>query len=128
MGLGPARASGGDLPSARALLIVAVACEPAAGAGAAAVQPRLYSYLAQGTILHLGPQPLPLQPRGAGRARGGHVLDAVSPFWRHTTAPYGPLFLGLVSLIVGRDRVASDRRASLLVRLLELIGSALVAV
>ncbi len=30
-----------------------------------------------------------------------HVLAAVSPFWRHTTAPYGPLFLGVVSLVAG---------------------------
>ena len=35
--------------------------------------------------------------RSVGQA---HVLGAVDPFWRHTTAPYGPLFLWIVSGIV----------------------------
>ena len=55
------------------------------------------------------------------------MLDAVSPFWRHTTAPYGPLFLGLLSLVaaaVGDHLVAGV----LLARLLELAGAALLAV
>ena len=56
-----------------------------------------------------------------------HVLAAVSPFWRHTTAPYGPLFLELVSLVVG---ITGQHLIGgvLLVRLLDLIGLALVAV
>ena len=56
-----------------------------------------------------------------------HVLAAVSPFWRHTTAPYGPLFLELVSLIVG---VAGSHlvAAVLLARALELAGLVLLAV
>jgi uncharacterized membrane protein YciS (DUF1049 family) len=54
------------------------------------------------------------------------VLAAVSPFWRHTTAPYGPLFLELVSAIVG---LAGSHLivAVLLCRALELIGVALMA-
>ena len=60
----------------------------------------VYSYLAQGTILHLGHNPYQSRPGGPGRARAPAALAAVSPFWRHTTAPYGPLFLG-------RERVVS---------------------
>jgi alpha-1,6-mannosyltransferase len=87
----------------------------------------VYSYLAQGTILHLGHDPYRQAPAilaGLGR---GHTLAAVSPFWRHTTAPYGPLFLELVSLIVGitgQHLIAGV----LLCRVLDLIGLALVAI
>ena len=87
----------------------------------------VYSYLAQGTILHLGHSPYHQSPvilAGLGR---GHVLAAVSPFWRHTTAPYGPLFLELISLIVG---ITGSHLIGgvLLCRALELIGLGLLAV
>jgi alpha-1,6-mannosyltransferase len=60
----------------------------------------LYSYVAQGTLVHLGLSPYRVPP--AVLAGLGHpaVLHAVSPFWRHTTAPYGPLFLWLASIVV----------------------------
>ncbi len=61
----------------------------------------VYSYLAQGTILHLGHNPYHDQPVILGQLGHQHVLAAVDPFWQHTTAPYGPLFLELVSWIVG---------------------------
>jgi hypothetical protein len=53
-----------------------------------------------------------------------HVLDAVSPFWRHTTAPYGPLFLWIVSAFSGTGLVIGV----LLIRALELVGFALLVV
>jgi hypothetical protein len=87
----------------------------------------VYSYLAQGLILHLGHSPYHTAPAALARLGHQHVLDAVSPFWRHTTAPYGPLFLGLLSLVaavVGNHLVAGV----LLTRLLELVGAALLAV
>ncbi len=87
----------------------------------------VYSYLAQGTIAHLGRNPYHDPPTILAQLGHRHVLDAVSPFWRKTTAPYGPLFLGLVSGIVsltGSHVVAGV----LAVRGLELIGFALVAV
>lgn len=86
----------------------------------------LYSYYAQGTILHLGVNPYDHAPVVLAGLHRGHVLAAVSPFWRHTTAPYGPLFLELVSVIVG---LAGSHliAAVLLCRALELIGVALVA-
>ncbi len=87
----------------------------------------IYSYLAQGLILHLGHSPYHTAPAALAGLGHQHVLDAVSPFWRHTTAPYGPLFLGLLSLVaavVGNHLVAGV----LLTRLLELVGAALLAV
>jgi alpha-1,6-mannosyltransferase len=87
----------------------------------------VYSYLAQGLILHLGHSPYHTAPAALAGLGHQHVLDAVSPFWRHTTAPYGPLFLGLLSLVaaaVGNHLVAGV----LLARVLELAGAALLAV
>jgi hypothetical protein len=87
----------------------------------------IYSYLAQGTILHLGHNPYQQAPVVLAGLHRGHVLAAVSPFWRHTTAPYGPLFLELVSLVVG---ITGQHLIGgvLLVRVLDLIGLALVAI
>lgn len=86
-----------------------------------------YSYLAQGTVLHLGENPYRTPPAVLAGLGHGHLLAAVSPFWRHVSAPYGPLFLGLMSVIValtGAHLVAGV----LLVRGLELAGVALIAV
>ena len=92
----------------------------------------VYSYIAQGTILHLGHNPYNTAPAALAGLGQDHVLSAVSPFWRHTTSPYGPLFLGLMSVVVsitgshliagvlrnararaGRRRPARDLRAAL---------------
>lgn len=86
----------------------------------------VYSYLALGTLLHLGLNPYHDAPSVLAGLGHGHVLATVSPFWRHTTAPYGPLFVGLSGLIVsitGSHLIAGV----LLVRLSELIGLALAA-
>ena len=87
----------------------------------------VYSYLAQGTILHLGANPYHVVPAVLAGLHHGHTLAAVSPFWRHTTAPYGPLFLELVSLIVG---ISGQHLIAgvLLCRVLDLIGLGLLAV
>jgi hypothetical protein len=87
----------------------------------------VYSYLAQGTIAHLGRDPYHDPPTILAHLGHARLLQAVSPFWRKTTAPYGPLFLGLVSGIVavtGSHVVAGV----LAVRGLEVIGFVLVAV
>ncbi len=83
-----------------------------------------YSYLAQGTLVHLGLDPyrdVPAVLAGHGQA---HVLSAVDPFWRHTTAPYGPLFLWIGSAFTGVSLIVGV----LLIRALELVGFALLAV
>jgi hypothetical protein len=87
----------------------------------------IYSYLAQGTIGHLGLNPYHATPAILGRLGQAHVLSAVDPFWRHVTAPYGPLFLGVISLIVsvtGQHLVAGI----LAVRAFDMLGLLLVAV
>ena len=72
----------------------------------------VYSYLAQGTILHLGHNPYQQAPAVLAGLHRAHVLAAVSPFWRHTTAPYGPLFLELMSVIVGITGTPPGRRGA----------------
>jgi hypothetical protein len=86
----------------------------------------VYSYLAQGTIAHAGLNPYHRPPTVLAHLGHGHVLSAVSPFWRHTTAPYGPLFVALVGLLVG---VTGSHliAGALAVRGLELIGLGLLA-
>jgi hypothetical protein len=87
----------------------------------------VYSYLAQGELLHLGLNPYGVGPVALAAHGQAHVLDAVSPFWRHTTAPYGPLFLGLVSPVsafASRHLVL----AALLVKAIDAIGLVLLGV
>lgn len=87
----------------------------------------VYSYIAQGTILHLGHNPYNTAPAALAGLHQSHVMSAVSPFWRHTTSPYGPLFLGLMSLVV--SITGSHLIAGVLVtRALELVGVGLLAV
>jgi len=87
----------------------------------------VYSYLAQGTLVHLGLDPYHVAPTALAQHGQAHVLDAVSPFWRHTTAPYGPLFLWIVS---GLAALAGSHLVlgALLIRALELVGLILLAV
>ncbi len=85
----------------------------------------VYSYLAQGTIAQLGLNPYHVAPAALGRLGHPVVMNAVDPFWRHATAPYGPLFLAVMSGIsaaVGSHLIAG----ALLTRILALIGLVLV--
>ena len=83
-----------------------------------------YSYLAQGTLVHLGLDPYRDAPAVLATHGQAHVLGAVDPFWRHTTAPYGPLFLWIVSWFAEASHVLGV----LLIRALELVGFVLLAV
>jgi hypothetical protein len=96
-------------------------------AGPALFSRDAYSYLAQGTLVHLGVNPYHDAPVALGHLGHQHVLNAVAPFWRRTTAPYGPLFLGVISLLVG---ISGSHLVLgvLLVRLFELVGIVLLAV
>jgi alpha-1,6-mannosyltransferase len=117
----------GALPSSRALILIAVAWLAPLALAPPLFSRDVYSYLAQGTILHLGLNPYHTAPSALGPLGHRHVLDAVSTFWRHTTAPYGPLFLELISAIVaiaGAHLIAGV----LLSRLVGLAGLALLAV
>jgi alpha-1,6-mannosyltransferase len=86
----------------------------------------IYSYLAQGEILHLDLNPYHDGPAVLAAHGHGHLLAAVSPFWRQTTAPYGPLFLGITAPIAGATS-AHLIAGVLLARLFELAGVALIA-
>lgn len=87
----------------------------------------IYSYLAQGTIAHVGLNPYQHAPAELARLGYPQVLRGVDPFWKHQTAPYGPLFVGAVSLIVG---VTGSHlvAGAVLVRLFDVVGLVLLAV
>jgi alpha-1,6-mannosyltransferase len=87
----------------------------------------IYSYLAQGALAHLGLNPYHVSPAVLARHGQAHILSAVDPFWRHQTAPYGPLFVGVISLITaitGSHLIAG----ALLIRAFDLIGLILLGV
>jgi hypothetical protein len=86
----------------------------------------VYSYLAQGTLVHLGHSPYREAPIALGHLGHQHVLNGVDAFWRKTTAPYGPLFLGVISLLVG---VTGSHLVlgAIVIRLFDLIGIAVLA-
>jgi alpha-1,6-mannosyltransferase len=107
-------------------LITALWCLPLV-LGAPLFSRDVYSYLAQGTIAHLGLSPYHAAPTVLARLGHGHVMSAVDPFWRRQTAPYGPLFVGVISLIAGLT--GSQLVAGvLLIRAFDLIGLVLLAV
>jgi alpha-1,6-mannosyltransferase len=120
LGLGRRLPSRGPLLAIAAAWIVPLALAPPL------FSRDLYSYYAQGTLLHLGVSPYHHPPAVLAGLHHGHVLAAVSPFWRHTTAPYGPLFLAIVALIAG---VAGSHLIAgvLLTRGLALVGIGLFA-
>jgi hypothetical protein len=118
---------GRTLPSRRALLTIAAVWALPLALAPPLFSRDIYSYLAQGTILRLGHSPYHTAPAALAGMGHQHVLDAVSPFWRHTTAPYGPLFLGLlaaVSAVAGSHLVAG----ALLTRVMGLAGMLLLAI
>ena len=109
------------------LVIIAVLWLAPLALGPALFSRDAYSYLAQGAVLHVGANPYRTAPGALAGGAHAPLLAAVSPFWRHTTAPYGPLFLGVMSVIVG---VTGNHLVAgvLLTRLIELAGVGLLAV
>jgi len=61
----------------------------------------IYSYLAQGMLAHLQLSPYQYPPAVLGVVGFGNLLKVVSPVWRMTTAPYGPVFLWLAGWLAG---------------------------
>lgn len=86
----------------------------------------VFSYLAQGDLLRLGINPYEHGPAALAGAHAQPLLATVSPFWRHTPAPYGPLFVGLSALVVGLTGTHLVAGV-LLMRLVELVGLGLLA-
>ncbi len=87
----------------------------------------IYSYFAQGTIAHLGLSPYHSPPAVLGQLGHQRVLQGVDPFWRQATAPYGPLFLGVIGLLVGLTG-SHVIAGAVAVRLLGFTGWVLLAV
>ncbi len=114
-----------DAVSMRALVVIgALWCLPLA-LGPPLFSRDVYSYIAQGTLLHLGHNPYQVTPLTLGHLGQQHILNAVSHTWLRTTAPYGPLFL----LVVGWLVAAAGYKlvlAAILVRLLAILGVALL--
>ncbi|MFJ4082689.1 polyprenol phosphomannose-dependent alpha 1,6 mannosyltransferase MptB [Streptomyces iakyrus] len=109
-------------PAPRALLIVL-----AVWAAPLLIAPPLfsrdvYSYLAQGAMVEAH---MDVYAHGPSRL-GGPLADEVAPLWRHTGAPYGPVFLAVASALSGLTR--GELPAGLFgMRLVALAGVALMA-
>jgi alpha-1,6-mannosyltransferase len=125
--LGYVATGAGDLWTRRPMWLIAIAWVAPLIVAPAVFSRDMYSYLAQGAILHVGLDPYHHGPIVLRHLGYRHLVAAVSPFWWHTQAPYGPLFLGIVSVIVGLT--GSNLVAGVLVvRVLALLGVALIAV
>ncbi|MFJ8331808.1 polyprenol phosphomannose-dependent alpha 1,6 mannosyltransferase MptB [Streptomyces sp. NPDC094437] len=82
----------------------------------------VYSYLAQGAMVDAH---MDVYAQGPARL-GGPLADEVAPLWRHTGAPYGPVFLALAHGLAGLTR--GELPAGLVgMRLVALVGVALMA-
>jgi len=82
----------------------------------------IYSYIGQGTIAHRGLDPYSVGPDVLGK---GPLLASIASVWRHTPAPYGPLFVAISRAVVagaGRSLVVEV----LVMRAVELVGMALI--
>ncbi|MGW0988833.1 polyprenol phosphomannose-dependent alpha 1,6 mannosyltransferase MptB [Streptomyces sp. NPDC002486] len=82
----------------------------------------VYSYLAQGAMVEAH---LDVYAHGPARL-GGPLADEVAPLWRHTGAPYGPVFLAVAGALSALTR--GELPAGLFgMRLVALAGVALMA-
>jgi len=84
----------------------------------------IYSYIAQGFIAHRGLDPYSVGPSVLG---AGPLLSSVASVWRHTSSPYGPLFVvstRLLATVSGGSLTAQV----IVFRSFELIGVVLVMV
>jgi alpha-1,6-mannosyltransferase len=88
LGLGH-RARSGFLTPGRARAVLAMWALPLV-LGPPLFSRDLYSYVSQGLIAHAGLNPYAVGPSVLGP---GPLLGSVAAAWRHTPAPYGPLFV-----------------------------------
>lgn len=109
-------------PSPRALLLVLAVWAAPLLLAPPLFSRDVYSYLAQGAMVDAH---LDVYAHGPALL-GGPLADEVAPLWRHTGAPYGPVFLAAASALSGLTR--GQLPAGLLgMRLLALLGVALMA-
>lgn len=84
----------------------------------------VYSYIGQGLIAHRGLNPYVVSPSVLGN---GPLLRSIASVWRHSPAPYGPLFVEIaraVTAVVGTSIVPEV----LVMRGLEVAGMVLLAI
>jgi hypothetical protein len=84
----------------------------------------VYSYIGQGLIAHRGLNTYVVSPSVLGN---GPLLRSIASVWRHSPAPYGPLFVEIaraVTAVVGTSIVPEV----LVMRGLEVSGMALLAI
>ncbi|SER49569.1 alpha-1,6-mannosyltransferase [Streptomyces sp. yr375] len=93
---------GTDPPTPRALVLVLVVWAAPLLIAPPLFSRDVYSYLAQGAMVDAH---LDVYTHGPARL-GGPLADEVAPLWRHTGAPYGPVFLALAGALAGVTRGA----------------------
>jgi alpha-1,6-mannosyltransferase len=109
-------------PSPRALLVVLAVWAAPLLLAPPLFSRDVYSYLAQGAMVDAH---IDVYAHGPAQL-GGPLADEVSPLWRQTAAPYGPVFLGVASVLSGLTR--GELPAGLFgMRLVALLGVALMA-
>lgn len=86
----------------------------------------LYSYLAQGAVMAHGLNPYRQAPQVLAHWHQTSLLTGVSSTWRHTLAPYGPLFVAIAGLVAHVSAGHVTLGVTLL-RLPELLGVGLLA-
>jgi alpha-1,6-mannosyltransferase len=111
-----------DPPTPRALLLVLAIWAAPLLLAPPLFSRDVYSYLAQGAMVDAH---IDVYAHGPSRL-GGPLADEVAPIWRHTGAPYGPVFLAVASALAGVTR--GELPAGLFgMRLVALLGVALMA-
>ncbi|MGW0712161.1 polyprenol phosphomannose-dependent alpha 1,6 mannosyltransferase MptB [Streptomyces sp. NPDC002643] len=114
---------GPEPPTPRALLMVLVVWAAPLLLAPPLFSRDVYSYLAQGAMVDAH---IDVYTHGPARL-GGPLADEVSPMWRNTATPYGPVFLAMAS---GLSALTEGRIPAGLIgmRMVALLGVALMAV
>jgi alpha-1,6-mannosyltransferase len=113
---------GAEPPSPRALLVALATWAAPLLLAPPLFSRDVYSYLAQGAMVDAH---IDVYAHGPAQL-GGPLADEVSPLWRHTGAPYGPVFLGVAAMLSGLTR--GELPAGLVgMRLVALCGVGLMA-
>ncbi|MDN0199170.1 polyprenol phosphomannose-dependent alpha 1,6 mannosyltransferase MptB [Streptomyces sp. S.PNR 29] len=113
---------GPEPPTPRALLLVLAVWAAPLLLAPPLFSRDVYSYLAQGAMVEAH---IDVYAHGPSRL-GGPLAAEVAPIWRHTGAPYGPVFLAVASALSGLTR--GELPAGVLgMRIVALAGVALMA-
>jgi len=84
----------------------------------------IYSYIGQGLIAHRGLDPYSFPPAALGH---GPLLNSIASVWRHSPAPYGPVFVELARAVTAIVSSAIVPEV-LVLRAVEVAGMVLLAI